>query len=65
MIRGTRPASCDDLGQGGAEVLAVARGQWRDETAKLRADLGVEGGRRLAPGVGQRRLQCALAAARA
>ena len=59
MIRGARLASCDDLGQGAVEVLPVVRGQRRDETAELRADLGVERGRGPAPGVGQRRLQCA------
>src|SRR5580692_9893648 len=58
-IRGARPAMCHDLGQGAAEVLPVVRGQRRDETAELRADLGVEGSRGPPPGVGQRRLQCA------
>jgi len=47
----------DDLGQDGAEMLPVGRGQRRHQTAELRADLGVEGGRGPPAGVGQRRLQ--------
>jgi hypothetical protein len=37
-IGGACPATCHDLGQGGAEVLPVVRGQRRDETAELRAE---------------------------
>ena len=57
MTRTARPAARDDLGHGGAEVLAVGWRQRRDETAELRAEFGVEGGRRPLPGVGQRHLQ--------
>ena len=48
-----------NLGHRVAEVLTVARCQWREKTAEFGIHLGMESGGRPAAGVGRRHMQCA------